>query len=429
MDFQCPHCQANLQGDDDLVGQHLKCPSCGKRITVPEPDDEAGNREARAQLLASHPNLSQTDGSNVSLLVSLGIGVGIGVVWLAILFPFKGATIPDLFLARGWVPYALVLLSGWSIGILILKHVLLRRQQQALLLNVLPTALGEEIGVDNVLEFIDHVKGMPPRVQDSFMVQRMRLGLEHFFLRRSNPEVASMMMVQAEIDSGTVRSSYSLLKVFIWAIPILGFIGTVLGISAAVGGFNGDLNAAEDISVLTESLSGVTGGLALAFDTTLVALVLSLIISIPASAMQKSEEDMLGKVDAYCNNTLLKRLNDAGGLSDVALHTSSLSTALSEAMTGNQREVVEEMRAMVKQMSQVQEQMNTHAGSWSEQMQVASEALVKKGDDTWEKVGKDLTASFAHVREAVTNLNEVLGQLDGKQVQVEVKRKGLFGRK
>ena len=61
-------------------------------------------------------------------------------------------------------------------------------------------------------------------------------------------------------------------------------------------------------------------------------------------------------------------------------------------------------------------------------MQEASAALVKKGDDTWDKVGKDLTASFAHVREAVTNLNHVLGQLDGKQVQVEVKRKGLFGR-
>ena len=43
-----------------------------------------------------------------------------------------------------------------------------------------------------------------------------------------------MLKSQSEIDATMVDSSYVLIKVFIWAIPILGFIGTVLGISEAV---------------------------------------------------------------------------------------------------------------------------------------------------------------------------------------------------
>jgi hypothetical protein len=68
-----------------------------------------------------------------------------------------------------------------------------------------------------------------------------------------------------------VQSSYTLSNVFIWAIPILGFIGTVIGIGQAVGAFSGSLDQAQDISLLKKSLNDVTGGLATAFDTTLHA--------------------------------------------------------------------------------------------------------------------------------------------------------------
>ena len=50
--------------------------------------------------------------------------------------------------------------------------------------------------------------------------------------------------------------------------------------------------------------------LGVAFDTTLLALVLSLFVKIPQSALQKSEEDLVTWVDEYCNENLLKRLND-----------------------------------------------------------------------------------------------------------------------
>ena len=172
------------------------------------------------------------------------------------------------------------------------------------------------------------------------MVNRIRKGLEHFAVRQSNPEVASLMMSQSELDAASVNSSYAVVKVFIWAIPILGFIGTVLGISNAVGGFSGALDQAQDIEVLKASLNEVTAGLAVAFDTTLVALVMSLLVSFPASIIQKREEDFLGKVDDYCSENLLKRLNDAGGLAAVAGNTKNMMQALGAAMSENQGDIL-----------------------------------------------------------------------------------------
>ena len=72
--------------------------------------------------------------------------------------------------------------------------------------------------------------------------------------------------------------------------------------------FGGEMGAAADIEVIKEQLGQVTGGLSEAFDTTLVSLIFSLCVMFPTSVMQKNEEDLLNKVDEYCNEYFLKRL-------------------------------------------------------------------------------------------------------------------------
>jgi len=136
--------------------------------------------------------------------------------------------------------------------------------------------------------------------------------------------------VQANNDAAVIDSSYSLLRIFIWAIPILGFIGTVIGISQAVSGFSDVMNTnavmvnntteypdtatlvnpAEegDVSMLKTALGGVTSGLGTAFDTTLLALVMSLIVMFPASSLQKAEEDHLVMVDDFINDNVISKL-------------------------------------------------------------------------------------------------------------------------
>ncbi|MFH1268221.1 MAG: hypothetical protein ABIK89_21080 [Planctomycetota bacterium] len=125
---------------------------------------------------------------------------------------------------------------------------------------------------------------------------------------------------------------------FIWAIPILGFVGTVIGISASVGAFSGALESAQEISGLKDSLNDVTGGLATAFDTTLIALVMSMLVMFPSSSLQKAEEDLLNWVDEYCNENLLKRLQDGGDLSSVQ-DTTKIRKAFDAALAPHHAEL------------------------------------------------------------------------------------------
>jgi biopolymer transport protein ExbB/TolQ len=336
----------------------------------------------------------------------------------------------------------------------------LQRQKHAMLLDVLPTDIAEDITAENVGAFIEHVQSLPSRLHASFMVKRMRRGLEHFQVRRSNPEVASMMLSQSEIDAGAIHSSYTLLKVFIWAIPILGFIGTVLGISDAVGAFSGSLDAATDIEVLKTSLNSVTAGLAVAFDTTLIALVISLIISFPASAMQKAEEDLLGWVDAYCNENLLKRLNDAGGVSEVASHTEAIMEALGAAVTENQRTILDDFHAVQQDMAevlqglatavdeqlqameqraaehqkQIEEGLAKTVGPIDQAMATLSErgeASVRDTTEAMQTAAQGVQAYCDALTEGLGSLNKILGELGGKRVVVRKPRRArrfrLFG--
>jgi len=513
MKFNCPHCTQRLHGEDRMAGKVVRCPNCNRRLTIPqaaaeppkpqprqEPQPSAAKpkvtvqkrktttaakaspaaaqpsppkpRDTRRPTTSSKPR--RTDSTNVSLPVSFGMGLLFGSLFYVIAFVLlKGSHFGELFLERGWVPYVLVILMGWSIGILILKVRKLQRQKQAMLLDVLPSELAEEITPDNVSEFLDHVDSLPPRLHESFMVKRMRLGLEHFNVRHSNPEVASMMMSQSEIDGGTILSSYALLKAFIWAIPILGFIGTVLGISAAVGGFADSLARVQDIELLKASLNNVTGGLAVAFDTTLIALIMSLIVSIPASAIQKAEEDLLGWVDVYCNDNLLKRLNDAGGISDVAVHTEAIMDSLGAAVAGNQQQVMEDLKAVQARMeeiqrdhkglldnlasaverqvaemedrasehqksieeraSQHQKTLEQHLGRMVEPVEKAAGSLSEAAGTAGKGASKSMQASADAVRsycESLTggleSLNTVLKELGGKQIVIEKKPRAWF---
>jgi hypothetical protein len=167
-----------------------------------------------------------------------------------------------------------------------------------------------------------------------------------------------MLKSQSEIDATMVDSSYVLIKVFIWAIPILGFIGTVLGISDAVASFGGEMGAAADIEVIKEQLGQVTGGLSEAFDTTLVSLIFSLCVMFPTSVMQKNEEDLLNKVDEYCNEYFLKRLREPQTAGVVTAASSADSIARMEHLQTYLLQLQESQTMVAQQMTQVAHQFN-----------------------------------------------------------------------
>ena len=254
--------------------------------------------------------------SHAPIWICAGMAAIASILSFAGLIPFKHTGFAQLILERGWVPFVLVFMVYWSYSILLYKLRLLGKQEAAMQYDMLPTKISGSVTMESVPMFESHIRTICAGMSDNFLGTRILRGLSHYQVRGNHSETAELLMSQSEIDAHTVHSSYSLLKVFIWAIPILGFIGTVVGISDAVGGFAGELGASNDISALKDKLGGVTAGLGVAFDTTLLALVMSVLVMFPTSVLQSKEEGLLTAIDDYTNENFLKRLDDASADKD-----------------------------------------------------------------------------------------------------------------
>ncbi len=99
------------------------------------------------------------------------------------------------------------------------------------------------------------------------------------------------------------EESYLLPRYISWAVPILGFIGTVLGISLAAEGIRRIIASDAGLSSLSSDLDGAIAPLGIAFDTTLIALSLSVVLTLLLALVQRDAERLLA--------TLERRVRDA----------------------------------------------------------------------------------------------------------------------
>lgn len=244
----------------------------------------------------------------------LMLAIGVPAYLLAVQAAREAPTyVHDLLLERGWVSHAVMLATTTALAALLVKAIALVWQRAAfraeLVSRDMPT-----ISAQTVDQAIDHVMLLRDSTGSTgfrrrFLFERALRMLEHFRARNDVTETAAVGSAESDADSNAVAASFSLLKVIIWAIPILGFIGTVIGISDAMAAFSQALTNAEQLDTIKVALRGVTIGLAVAFDNTLVALVASILVMVPTSRVQQAEERLIDDVDEACSTKVLRALS------------------------------------------------------------------------------------------------------------------------
>lgn len=431
MEFPCPHCKLSLSAETEHAGKIVQCPGCNGRFTVPNIQPPAESQAAHGKMTAPihRAGWVEEDHANVSFWSSFGIGVAITASVIFLLLPFKGTFVSDIFLQRGWVNYAELFLFNWGCVILALKWKKSQRQRQAMLLDILPARLSSEINVDTVGPVIDHIYNLPKRLRDSLMVNRIRKGLELFEKRNNNSEVSSLLNAQSDIDANRSTGSYILLKVFLWAIPILGFIGTVQGLSIAVG--NLDMSNTADSEAIKGAIGRLTGGLGIAFDTTLLGLVLSMIMSFPMAAMQKREEETLTLIDAFCTEKLLPRLNDSGSAAgnELLAHAESLpefARSLAKAHESFLAHLQEATKLLREAGDTLKNRLDSHQTTVEETFRKSIADLTRETHESLAKPTVQLNEYFHSLARGIDSLNDTLKKLGGEQIIV--KKRGFFSR-
>lgn len=157
-------------------------------------------------------------------------------------------------------------------------------------------------------KLLGQLAALPGSVQGSFLVRRLREAIEYVRRKDSADTLDQYLRHLEELDIARVHAGYSIVRIVIWAIPILGFLGTVIGITMAIANLSPQ--------ALEKSLPEVTSGLGVAFDTTALALALSMVLMFVKFGVERVEDRLLNAVDNRTSEELVGRFQEAGVSSD-----------------------------------------------------------------------------------------------------------------
>jgi len=263
---------------------------------------------------------------------------------------------------------------------------------------------------------------LPERHQNSYFVRRLRDAFEHVRRSGSADAINDELKYLADLDAGRLYASYGLVRMIIWAIPILGFLGTVIGITMAIGKLTPE--------ALETSLPMVMNALSVAFYTTIQALGLSIVLMFAQYFTSQKENALLAQVDQRAEEELVgrfERLPDGpdGQLAAVRRMVETLIDS-TERLVRQQAELwqasldaAQERWATVAQSAG--EQLQTAlAGALDESLRVHAHEVVaaqERANDTnrqdWQQLQHALiqnTETVADLQRAVVRKAEVLGR-------------------
>lgn len=247
-------------------------------------------------------------GTDANVFIQIAIGI-LGTILTAVaVMPLKGTKADYLYgviNARGPVQYLELLMSFMVGTLIVLKSRIVNRNLRVVASNPLPPEL--DLNDDQALQAFRDSLPQREEFEWSILLNRLDRALALWLGSKDVSRVASYVQMESSRDQGGSDSSYAIARVLMWAIPILGFIGTVQGLGAAVAGF-GVLGGSADVSAIKGAIGQVTVGLGVAFDTTLLALVLTTLLMFPLTAFQRREENLFGEIDNYLDDVLLARL-------------------------------------------------------------------------------------------------------------------------
>jgi biopolymer transport protein ExbB/TolQ len=258
----------------------------------------------------SSPRLQLADTQRSRLDVNLGLVLAIAVAMTAViyfvLFPFRSSFLGILLYERGLTQYLVVWLASIVITFTAIKWLNVSQELRALRQNWhLDT-----VGFDNYKsqEVINLQNNLAKN--NSLLAWRCSRVIAAYIQSGSRQTATEFALDDSAFYLSNSESAYAFPRILVWAIPLLGFIGTVLGISQAVNGFSGFLEKAGEIEQIREGIGTVTSGLAVAFDTTLLALLLSVLVMIPLVLVERQESRLLLRIEMYINDYLLPRFQE-----------------------------------------------------------------------------------------------------------------------
>ncbi len=209
-----------------------------------------------------------------------------------------------------------------------------------------------------VTELASQLAAAPPAVRSSGLGRRLRDIVTWLRGQQSREGLEEHLKYLAEIAGERMHDSYALVRTITWAVPILGFLGTVIGITLAIANVTPEQ--------LDTSLGEVTGGLAVAFDTTALALGLSLVLVFTSFLIERFEQGILNEIEEFGIRRLL-------GLFPASPHGGH---SLSDVQSQASQHLLEKTESLITWQTQLwQESLESLRSRWTQSLETQQQEL------------------------------------------------------
>ncbi len=210
-------------------------------------------------------------------------------------------TIVDVVTNRGAVQYFTIFFFWLVIGKIILGLIRIKEEERSFIAIRQNFELKEGNAwsdAEQIIQKLEDQKFSP--YNKSILFKRIKEGLLRIRNTQDTNALVEYFKLRSELEYTEMESEFTEIKYYNWLIPILGFIGTVLGIGVGIRGFADLVIQAQGFEDVRNYLPNVTHNLGIAFDTTLLALVLSAIGIFFSSFLTKKYSKLLESIDSYC---------------------------------------------------------------------------------------------------------------------------------
>lgn len=324
------------------------------------------------------------------------------------------------YLAGHWVEYVEVVMFGVGLAALAIKGGDLVRQRAVVgdeLLEAVPEGGQEPAEAERL------VASLPvAREREGYLPRRLRESLDLVVRTGSAEGLQDHLKYLSDLDAARAAQSYGLVRFVIWAIPIMGFLGTVIGITVAIA----SLSPTE-----LENISGVVAGLGTAFDTTATALALSMVLMFMQFVIDRYEQALLGEVDQAVWAALAGRFQSVEVVDD---GTSLAIARLGEAVGRSSTRLIEAQEQSWRALEQsaadniekvfattasrlqttLSHSLDATLAKWSESLVQAQADLASTREDRWAAAAESMAAamrSFEQHQKTLAGQAELLGKV------------------
>ncbi len=191
------------------------------------------------------------------------------------------------------------ILALWAMSIMGLKTRNSLRERRMLQQRYIEVTEGMSILPQDTREYSRPLQALPEQTRRNLLPRALLAALQRFASTSNVQDVSTTVRAVCETESDRLDSELAMVRYIAWAIPSIGFIGTVRGIGDALG---------QAYQAVEGNIAGVTESLGVAFNSTFVALVISIVVMFLMHQLQLVQERLVLDTQHYCDDFLIRHM-------------------------------------------------------------------------------------------------------------------------